>query len=159
MKAGMPKVSYPGSPNPGAIPGADRQHPQALEPRVEIEDVREYEEQPYYHETPVKVCGTVTVRQAPTLRSSHRTQVMDVNVANIVAIADKNPKISRLIISATGAAWIGTKDELNASSIQGFFLPPNTVVVFECSDKELWALAGDATATPKISVRAETWAD
>jgi hypothetical protein len=159
MKAGMAKVAIPERAMPSSIPGTD--HVQAqLEPVGDKPIDLEQFDRPPYDAVPVEVHGVVNVRNLPSIKSSHRTQIMDVNLQNIVPILDNNPKIKRAVVTATGAAWIGTKEELTTgATTQGFFLPANMPVVFECFDRMLWALAGDNTSAPKISVRQEYWAD
>lgn len=160
MKAGMAHVSYPGkSDRPGAIPGADRQHPSELEPRVEIGDIREYEDSPLYHETPVRVCGISHVNIVPAARSIFRTLALTGPGSPDIAVAG-NPKIRRVFLYAAGnPIWVGTQEQVkNGTGPTGGLLPVGIwSPPFEGFSENMWAVATVGAAT--LTIREEYWAD
>lgn len=162
MKAGMAHVMYPGkSDRPGAIPGADRQHPSELEPRIAIEDVREYEDKPQYHETPVKVCGIAHVNVVPAIRGIFRTLILNgPGSPNIDMAVGANPKLRRIFLFAAGnPIWVGTQEQLkNGTGPTGGLLPIGIwSPPFEGVSENMYAVATVGAAT--LTIREEYWAD
>lgn len=131
-----------------------------LPPNVEVDEVEQYDIEEDYPCVPVDVKNIVAIRSLPAKRGTMGSAMMDVNKQNIVHVASPDPRVRRLVVVATGAAWLDIPANLQApNGPYGFFLPANVPVVFEGIHDEIWALAGDNTASPHISWREEFWAD
>lgn len=128
-------------------------------PTPDAEEIPQYNQEDF-PTLPVKIEGVVPVWSLPAKYGSMDSKIMDVNRVNMVHVTDPDPRVKRLIISATGGAWLGTLEKINAvNGPYGFYLPANVVVVFEGISESMFAMAADNTPTPHISWRQEFWAD
>jgi len=154
-KAGMARVAHP-----GAIPGANRQHPSELEFSEEIEELRQHDTKPPYEKVPVEICGFPNVQVMPALSGVFRTlQLNGPGTANIDIAVGGNPKIRRFYLMANGnPIWVGSQEQVKAASPNGALLPVGVwTPPFEGLKENLYALATVGAAT--LTIREEYWAD
>lgn len=156
----MAKVQYPGRNTPSQIPGASRQHPSALPPSEDIQDLRQHEDKPPYDKVPVEICGFPNVQVMPALYGIFRTLILNGSGSQNADMAvGANPKIRRFYFMAnTNPIWIGTQEQVKSPSINGVLLPVGIwTPPFEGVKENLYAVA--TVGASSLSIREEYWAD
>lgn len=157
----MAKVFHPVRNVPSQIPGANRQHPSALDYSEDVQDLRQHEDRPPYETVPVKICGFPNIQVMPALRGVFKTLLLNGTGSNNADIAvGGTPKIRRVYFMAnTNPIWVGTQEQVkNGTGPTGALLPVGIwSPPFEGFAENVWAVATVGAST--LTIREEYWAD